>query len=1023
VSSLDDLKEKLKAGKVIPFIGAGVSMSVEDKEGNPVFPSWKGLLERAVQALRDSDKEHFANLVEDQINKNIYLDAAKYARDGLKGDWNDFLDKQFNPKLSDIPDSSFEIAKLIWQLGSQLVITTNYDKVLRRNKANIDIWDIEAKYRQGKALVDGLPENPTVWHLHGYIDNPSDIILTPDGYQKLYPDNTNAKVKYETSLTTLKSLLIPYTFLFIGFSLEDTNFTDQIKQINDLFDGSTGNHFALVKETDKNRIDSLGLPVKPITYNDHGQPLIDLLRELVGEVDQTETPDEPYIPPIHTADYSPEKRAFYVPFRPKGKDVIGRENDLERVRESLLSGKATRIGQAVSFEGMGGLGKTQLAVEYAYQYEKEYKNGVIWITADQDIDKQLIDLAERSQWIAPESEPKDKLAVAQHRLKTITDCLIIFDNVELFSEIESYLPESTEKVHLLATSRFDLDVFVPIPINLLTPEQSIEMLERESGRTILQNDEREIVKKIAESLGRLPLALELAGAYLLKRGDDFSWQKYWDLLEKNPKSAFINKDLKGSFTHHDADVYRTLKISETLLAEENHLKEILDLLTWSGTSSMGLSLMCKLLGVGDEANLTGALALGGKLRFLQKSPNREAYAIHRLVAQVRQEDIPLGDRKEWVEVVSLRLGEWFQEKREDFAKLSDYESEIEHLTAWQKHAREQSPNQASRLLWLQAYPPYHRGKYKESYALIEEAKQVYDVINCEDPAVLAHLMNDLGATAKLLGDFTAALDFHRKAFNLRFELFGEKHPDTAVSYGNLGNTYGNLGKYEEQLEFLKKALDIQLELFGEKHPHTAISYGNLGLAYRNLGRHQEQLEFVQKALDIGLEVFGEKHPFTATSYNNLGGAYGRLHKFEEQLELGKRSLAIRLELFGEKHPDTAISYNNLGTAYEIAGKYDLAIETGYKAVVLCKELLGKSHPNTIFSVHSLIDHLVNNPRRDKFIEMKTKALSVVNEFLQSISTRDPEHKKLVRTREWIEDSFQKKGLHNTKKKTRHTKHR
>lgn len=269
----------------------------------------------------------------------------------------------------------------------------------------------------------------------------------------------------------------------------------------------------------------------------------------------------------------------------KGDQVVGREDDLNEVRETLLQGLPTNIGQAVSLQGLGGLGKTQLAVEYAYKYQDEYPNGVMWLTVDQDIDKQLVEICDKAEWVAPLSEIKVKLDVARHRLKTVTDCLIVLDNVETFDErIKVYLPAPRNDIHILATSRYELTNFNPVPLKLLTPEQSVQMLKQES-RSEIKDGELETVKQIAEELGNLPLALELAGGFLRYR--PIGWENYLLLLRKNPREAFKEKFLAGSFTNHDKDVYRTLKVSETLFENEPLLREILDLLTWSASSPNG----------------------------------------------------------------------------------------------------------------------------------------------------------------------------------------------------------------------------------------------------------------------------------------------------------------------------------------------------------------------------------------------------------------------------------------------------
>lgn len=118
--------------------------------------------------------------------------------------------------------------------------------------------------------------------------------------------------------------------------------------------------------------------------------------------------------------------------------MVGRDEALEKVRQQLLEGRSTSIGQTALFQGIGGLGKTQLAVEYAYHYRNEYPNGVYWITADENIDAQLTRIAVAARWVAVESEHAIKLDVARHRLKTYSDYLIVFDNLESVDAIRDY---------------------------------------------------------------------------------------------------------------------------------------------------------------------------------------------------------------------------------------------------------------------------------------------------------------------------------------------------------------------------------------------------------------------------------------------------------------------------------------------------------------------------------------------------------------------------------------------------------
>ena len=901
-----NFKTRLNERKVIPFVGAGVSMSVKDKNGNKLFPSWKELLEKAVEELKN-DSPADANIVDGFLNRQNpdYLRAAKYAREGFAIGWNNFLDRQFNPDRNMVEESSLETAKLIWQLGSSLIITTNYDKVLRWTNNNVNIWDIEAKFRQGKVLSEGFPQEPTVWHLHGYIDNPSNLILTPDGYQKLYPNESNAETEYRTALQTLRTLLTSYTFLFIGFSLNDADFTNQIKYISELFDGATGEHFALVKETDKGFINNLHLPVKPITYEDHGGPLLELLREIIASVESktdTSSTIETHTDRAEltaTERFNPKNRVVHIPFNQKGDQVVGREANLREVHETLLEGLPTNIGQAVSFQGLGGLGKTQLAVEYAYEYQDEYPNGVLWLTVDQDIDKQLVEICDKAEWVSPKSEIKVKLDVARHRLKTIIECLIVLDNVETFDErIKEYLPPPRNDIHILATSRNELIGFNRVWLELLTTEQAVKMLEQESRREI-KDAELKTVEQIAEELGKLPLALELAGGFLRYR--PIGWESYLSLLKQNPREAFKEKFLAGSFTNHDKDVYRTLKVSENILSDEPLLRDVLDLLTWSGTSPMGIGLMSRLLGK-NEVELLEALSLGDSLRLLQKSPERNAYAIHRLVAEVRKEDIPLTESTGWINNICQLLGDWFQDIRDDFTKLPEYEAELEHLVTWQKHAIDFSPENASRLLWLQGYPPFYRGDYNTSIGIVGKALEIYQQTNSENQETLANLYNDYGSLLGGLGKYQEQFDNQKKALDIRLELFGEKHPDTANSFNNVGGAYGDLGKYHEKFDNLKKALDIYLELFGEKHPNTATSFYNLSFHFQNQKKCETAIEYAKKSLAIRREIFGNLHPHTIDSAIQLSSIYTEDKKPDPALRLIDEFLNIVPKL-NPKHKD------------------------------------------------------------------------------------------------------------------------
>lgn len=276
--------------------------------------------------------------------------------------------------------------------------------------------------------------------------------------------------------------------------------------------------------------------------------------------------DSNQVLPSPGADFSPSNPAFNVPYLAKAEHLVGRVGLLDKVRQQLLTGRPTSIGQTASFQGIGGLGKTQLAVDYAHHCRDAYPSGVLWLEADRDIDAQLIQIAEAARWIAPQSEHKDKLAVALQRLRTFSDGLIIFDDVESLASIEPYLPRAGARAHVLVTSRTEQPGCMPIPLHLLGSEDSLRMLVQEAGRELGSDDERAAALNIARQLDGLPLAIELAGA-LLRYRSALTWQEYLTMLGAGLPTAMPGEQFRlVSVTRHEDDLRATLRISEQVLA-------------------------------------------------------------------------------------------------------------------------------------------------------------------------------------------------------------------------------------------------------------------------------------------------------------------------------------------------------------------------------------------------------------------------------------------------------------------------
>ncbi|MCP4154084.1 MAG: tetratricopeptide repeat protein [bacterium] len=309
-----------------------------------------------------------------------------------------------------------------------------------------------------------------------------------------------------------------------------------------------------------------------------------------------------------------------------------------------------------------------------------------------------------------------------------------------------------------------------------------------------------------------------------------------------------------SFTNHEANLFVTLQISKPVLDKAPLLEEILDLLAWSGNAFMGVSLMAAILDK-KETELIHPLSLGTTLHLLHKEGGKERYDIHRLVRGVRKEQVPISDRGQWVEDVCLRLGKWFKERRQEFTDLPVFEAEIDHLKEWLEYVTPHSSVHAARLTWLQAYPPYHWGKYQEALQMLQKAFSIYDQTDESGPELKANILNDLGFTFRELGEINKAFENHKHALEIRLEVFGEEHPDIALSLNNIGATYLQLKRYNKALNSIEQAFEIRSKVIGEQHPDTADSLGGIVQCLLALKEHEQ----AKKRLNDYLEQLPEDH--------------------------------------------------------------------------------------------------------------------------------------------------------------------
>ena len=216
--------------------------------------------------------------------------------------------------------------------------------------------------------------------------------------------------------------------------------------------------------------------------------------------------------------------------------------------------------------------------------------------------------------------------------------------------------------------------------------------------------------------------------------------------------------------------------------------------------------------------------------------------------------------------------------------------------------------------------------YSESLCYYMKVLAIQEKVLPENHPAIATSYNNVGYAYGKLGDHKKALEYQLKALSIIEKVLLENHPYIATEYNNVGYAYGELGDHKKKLEYCLKALAIQEKVLPENHPAIAMEYNNVGSAYGELGDHKKALEYQLKALSILKKVLPKNHPDIATSYNDVGYTYGELGEYKKALEYKLKALAIREKVLPENHPDIAALYNNVGGAYGELGEYKKALE-------------------------------------------------------------------------------------------------
>lgn len=641
-----------------------------------------------------------------------------------------------------------------------------------------------------------------------------------------------------------------------------------------------------------------------------------------------------------------------IPY-PRNTYFTGREDVLDGLRRQLAAEGRVVLGQTAAISGLGGIGKTQTAVEYAWRHREDYGRGVFFVHAASE--GQIVSrFAEIAELVGLEvgGDQGQAADAAKRWLEETEGWLLILDNVDEPAVLTRWLPPA-HRGHVIITSRAStfaaLGVGQPFQMATLPRDDAVAFLLARTRRTEADAEEMDAARELGKELGYLPLALEQAGAYTLAHEDRFAdylasyKRRGLKLLSRampevgghpTPVATTwsINFDKVQEVSPAAADVLRT----SAVLGPDAIPEEILT----EGGGELGPTIAGALRG--DDPLAVGEL-LAPLLRYslIERDAAARTWSVHRLVQAVVKDN--LGERVTmWTDRGVNALGVAFPWP--EFENWAQCERLSAHVLTVAPSAKDSL--ELATLLNSVGWYFYQRGRYTEAEPCYERSLRIHEKEQGAEHREVAAVVNNLAALLADQGRYPEAEFLCHRALRIFEKVLDKEDLAIAMALSNLAALYVDQGRYEEAEPLYERALDIRKALLGDGHPDVAMTLSNLAASYYRQRRYADALSLYEPALRALKQELGDEHPMVAMALNNLAALHAKEGRYDEAEKLFRRVIDIRENILGDDHPDFASALKNLAALYANRGRCDEAEPLLRRSLRLFEKRLGTDHPET-----------------------------------------------------------------------------
>jgi hypothetical protein len=704
-----------------------------------------------------------------------------------------------------------------------------------------------------------------------------------------------------------------------------------------------------------------------------------------------------------------------IPFS-RNESFVGRMSQLAKLEAKLFSNNQTATTLAIV--GLGGTGKSQLALEVAHRTRLKNKNCLVFWMDASDIDSLYRSYASVARKLSISGYDDDQVDIKQVAKRCIAairarQCLLIYDNIGGTTLLPSgsSTTQAADLVNFLPHSKLCSVIFTTTESNIaealapqnvttlheLTPDSALRMLQNRLT-TPLSNAEQQDAMHLLRELLYLPLAIVQAAACMNAGG--ITVQQYQAQLVGHKEAALKYSDDPSKGEQRELGLRNTVAATLSLsMSQVRYSNAVAADYLFLAACVDRKDILLNLLEAASPRTREDAIKVLDRYALVTRRPAESALDVHRLVHYALRKRLQAEGRlQEWMRSTVTQLLRLFPNY--NHLDRSKCRRLLPHAQCVLSYTQEIDDEERLDLAWKCARALYSDGQYKGAEDLQVQVMQTRKrVLGDEHPDTLT-IMNDLASTYWNQGRWRETEELQVQVIQARKRVLGDTHSDTLMIINDLATTYRNQGRWGKAEE-----LDVEearKRVLGNKHLHTlssiktywhqgrwgeaegpqaqvmekrrVLSDKHLHTVTRDQGRWSKVEELQTQVIETTKRELGDEHPHTLSSIAHLASTYRDQGRWGKAEELQTQVMQARKRVLGDEHLHTLSSIAHLASTYWHQGQWDKAEGLQAQVTETTKRVLGDEHPHTLSSIAHLASTYRDQGRWGKAEELQAQVM-------------------------------------------------